>query len=143
MSTTLPPGFPVLTLQTMRALCALELLDPSKLPIALDALYHALWVERQSQVGKTEGFAPILEKVLGKELAGRVLEGMNGKEAKARLMGNTDVAFNGGAFGLPWWECTDGEGKQESFWGFDHFGQVVDFLGVGRGAGDGGMRAML
>ena len=72
----------------------------------------------------------------------RVVEGMNGKEAKARLLANTDLAFKDGAFGLPWWQCTNAEGKTESFWGFDHLGQVADFLGVSR-SGQEGMKAML
>ena len=142
MSQKAPKGFPVLTLQTMRALCALQILEEGKLPLALDALYQALWVEGKSEVGKAEGFKPVLEGAIGKELTGKVLEEMNGKEAKGRLMSNTDLALNDGAFGLPWWQCTNEEGKTESFWGFDHFGQVVDFLGIDRG-GQEGMRAML
>lgn len=143
MTPTLPTGFPILTLQTQRALCALEILDRSKLAVALDALYAAFWVESNSDIGKADRFGPVLQKALGEELASKVLEGMNGKDAKARLMANTDGAFEGGAFGLPWWECTNVEGGKESFWGFDHLGQVVDFLGIGRGGGVGGMRAML
>jgi 2-hydroxychromene-2-carboxylate isomerase len=142
MSRDMPKGFPVLTLSPMRALCALQILAPEMLPVALDALYTAFWVEAKSEVGKAEGFAPILEGVLGKELTQKVVEGMNGKEAKGRLMSNTDLALNDGAFGLPWWQCTNAEGKTESFWGFDHFGQVADFLGVER-SGQEGMRAML
>ena len=144
MSEKLPEGFPILTLQTMRAMCALEILDQEGklLPAALDALFEALWVRGESAVGKVEGFKPVLERVLGEEVAGRVVEGMNGKEAKGRLMGNTDAAFKDGAFGLPWWQCTNSEGKVESFWGFDHLGQVVDFLGVSR-SGQEGMKAML
>lgn len=142
MSKTMPKGFPVLTLQTMRAMCALQILDAAKLHAALDALYEAFWVNANSEVGKADGFGPILEKAVGKELTGKVLEQMNGKEAKARLMSNTDLALNDGAFGIPWWQCTNTEGKTESFWGFDHFGQVVDFLGVNR-SGQEGMRAML
>jgi 2-hydroxychromene-2-carboxylate isomerase len=142
MTPTTPEGFPILTLQTQRAMCALELLDPIKLPTALDALYAAFWVHSNSAVGTAPGFAPVLQKALGEELTKRVLDGMNGKEAKGRLSANTDQALNGGAFGLPWWECTNTDGERESFWGFDHLGQVVDFLGVARGT-EGGMRAML
>lgn len=142
MTPDTPEGFPILTLQTQRAMCALELLSPTQMPEALDALYAAFWVHGNSSVGKADGFTPVLEKALGKELTAKVLEGMNGKEAKGRLSANTDQALNGGAFGLPWWECTNKEGGRETFWGFDHLGQVVDFLGVAR-ATEGGMRAML
>jgi 2-hydroxychromene-2-carboxylate isomerase len=142
MTKTTPEGFPVLTLQTMRAMCALQILDESKLPLALDALYESFWVQANSAVGKPDGFELILDKAIGKELTGKVMKDMNGKDAKARLMSNTDLAFNNGAFGLPWWQCTNTEGKTESFWGFDHFGQVAEFLGLDR-SGQEGMRAML
>lgn len=54
------------------------------------------------------------------------------KEGKALLLKNTDEALAEGAFGLPWMVCTNSEGKKEGFWGFDHFGQIVDFLGIDR-----------
>jgi len=142
MSKGTPEGFPVLTLYTMRAMCALQILDEAKLPLALDALYESFWVQSNSAVAKADGFGPVLEQAIGKELTGKVLKEMNGKDAKARLMSNTDLAFNNGAFGLPWWQCTNTEGKTECFWGFDHFGQVAEFLGLNRN-GQEGMRAML
>jgi hypothetical protein len=36
--------------------------------------------------------------------------------------------FTLGAFGLPWFDCTNSQGDQEGFWGIDHLGRVVDFL---------------
>lgn len=50
-----------------------------------------------------------------------------------------------GAFGLPWFQCRNAEGTEEGFWGFDHLGQVVGFLGLD-GEIDGGrgrVRALL
>ena len=52
---------------------------------------------------------------------------------KKKLTANTNEALETGAFGLPWFVCTNKEGKTEKFWGVDHLGQVVDFLGLERG----------
>ena len=63
-------------------------------------------------------------------------------EVKALLPANTDRAFKAGAFGLPWFECTNAAGEQQGFWGIDHLGQVVDFLGLERGK-EAGFKALL
>jgi 2-hydroxychromene-2-carboxylate isomerase len=44
------------------------------------------------------------------------------------LDNSTQRAFDLGAFGLPWFDCTSPQGDQEGFWGIDHLGRVVDFL---------------
>lgn len=67
---------------------------------------------------------------------------MSQPDVKGLLMSNTDRAFKEGAFGLPWFVCTDANGKTEGFWGIDHLGQVADFLGLDR-SGDAGFKALL
>lgn len=67
---------------------------------------------------------------------------MSRPDIKALLISNTDQAFNSGAFGLPWFECTNSKGETEGFWGVDHLGQVADFLGLDRNQ-DQGFRAVL
>lgn len=67
---------------------------------------------------------------------------MGQPDIKAILTSNTDHAFKIGAFGLPWFECTNSRGETEGFWGIDHLGQVVDFLGLDRSV-DKGFRAVL
>lgn len=67
---------------------------------------------------------------------------MNQPDMKAILTSNTDRAFKEGAFGIPWFECTNAAGETEGFWGIDHLGQVVDFLGLDRSR-DPGFRALL
>jgi 2-hydroxychromene-2-carboxylate isomerase len=57
---------------------------------------------------------------------------MGQPDVKSLLMSNTDRAFQEGAFGLPWFVCTDSNGKTEGFWGVDHLGQVADFLSLDR-----------
>lgn len=145
----MPAGFPPPTLHVERVLAALQLSAPSSLPLAFDALYHCFWVEGNPDIGKPETFGPVLEKALGTEMAERVMEEGRGEEVKKKLVENTDRAFESGAFGLPWFECVNREGEREGFWGFDHLGQVVRFLGLAEGgemSGTGlveGMKAMI
>lgn len=63
-------------------------------------------------------------------------------QIKGLLASNTERAFKSGAFGLPWFECTNSKGETEGFWGIGHLGQVADFLGLDRTA-DKGFRASL
>lgn len=63
-------------------------------------------------------------------------------EGKTLLLQNTDKAYDDGAFGLPWFNCTNSEGKTEGFWGVDHLGQVTNFLGLEMPK-IGGWKAML
>ena len=126
-----PPGFPPRTVSVQRALCALELHgQPQNLAKVLDELYREFWVRGNGKIGTVEAFGPIFAKVLGEVQAKEILKEMGEAEAKKRLTENTDRAFRSGAFGIPWWECTDADGRTEYFWGFDHLGQVVRFLGL-------------
>jgi 2-hydroxychromene-2-carboxylate isomerase len=47
---------------------------------------------------------------------------------KSTIDESTQKAFTSGAFGLPWFDCTNSQGDQEGFWGIDHLGRLVDFL---------------
>ena len=67
---------------------------------------------------------------------------MAAKEGKALLLENTDKALADGAFGLPWFACTNSKGEKESFWGVDHLGQVTHFLGLDKPQ-TGGWQALL
>ena len=159
----MPEGFPPLTLAAQRALSAISLKYPEKLIPTLEAFYGTFWVEGNSKVSQPEGFVPVLENVLGKNATQEVLQAVCGSvslkttlyvkllltsrqanqpEAKSLLTSNTDRAFKGGAFGLPWFECTNSSGETEGFWGIDHLGQVANFLGLDRSA-DAGFRALL
>ena len=139
-----PEGFPVLTLATMRAMSYLHVKHPQEeLVKALDALYQSFWVGGNGGVGKAEGdkgFGKILEGVLKQEVLEDVLANVGSKTAKDALMANTDAAFDDGAFGLPWFRCESAEGKTESFWGFDHLGQVLKFTGLEK---EGDLKALL
>ncbi|KAK5124074.1 hypothetical protein LTR85_002271 [Meristemomyces frigidus] len=135
-----PEPFPQLTLHTMRAMCAVALLCPDKMDDCFSALYEAFWIQRQS-ISKPEVFGPVYAKVLGEEQAKQVLEKAGSAEAKKLLTDNTNMAFNEGAFGLPWFVATNAAGEKAGFWGFDHLGQVIEHLGLERK--EDGFRAML
>lgn len=51
------------------------------------------------------------------------------KEGKM-LLENTEEAFQQGAFGLPWMVCENEKGQKEGFWGLNHLGVRLDFLGI-------------
>lgn len=61
---------------------------------------------------------------------------------KQALKANTDQAFADGAFGLPYMVCTNATGQTEGFWGVDHMGQVLRFMGLERPR-EGGWKALL
>lgn len=73
----IPDGFPVMTLGVQRALCALSQKAPAKLPTAMEALFRSLWVDRNSNIGKPEGFTPVLEGAIGKEITQEVLQAVS------------------------------------------------------------------
>lgn len=56
------------------------------------------------------------------------LEQSSDPEAKVILDENTRRAFASGAFGLPWFVCTNAEGDTEGQWGVDHLGCMANFL---------------
>ncbi|KAJ5273443.1 hypothetical protein N7478_008568 [Penicillium angulare] len=138
----MPEGFPVKTLGVQRALCALLQKAPEKLPLVMEALFRSMWVDRNSHIGEPEGFIPVFEGVLGKDATQEILQATNQPDIKALLLSNTDHAFKIGAFGLPWFECTDANGNTEGFWGVDHLGQVANFLLLDRGM-DTGLKSLL
>jgi len=141
----LPTGFPPTTVTIMRALCAITVLRPGKagqepLTKALDSLYQAYWVDSRPIQDK-EVLAEVLSEALGQDEAQKVMAAVP-KEGKELLMKNTDLALADGAFGLPWFTATNEEGKTECFWGVDHLGQVIEFLGLEHPK-TGGWRAQL
>ena len=161
---TPPPGFPMSTVNAQRVLTALgSEVDAAVFERAIAVLWAAVWCpaaevlkdakgrggDGEFDVKSLETLRALLEGVegLGTELAEKVVKRAGEKDVKDRLVGNTTRAFESGAFGMPWFECTDAEGRTEGFWGFDHLGQVVRFLGLDE-EGDKGrsgqmLRAML
>lgn len=143
ISDVMPKPFPQSTVATQRALCFVEKEQPEKLTQAIDALYKAFWVDGKGPIAKPEVIGEALEPVFGKEGVKKVLEGSKSDAAKSGLKDNTARAFKEGAFGLPWFVATNGEGKTEGFWGVDHIGQMLEFLGVEVQGEGGRYRSML
>lgn len=91
-----------------------------------------------------EVVARALGRVLGEERAGEIVEGTKKVEVKRLLNENTEGAFEAGVFGVPFFVARKGEGEESVFFGVDRVGMVADFLGLGRGEGEGGgVRALL
>lgn len=149
-----PDGFPANTLHVMRTICALGRLanpdgGPSPSPSqpaqqvtikALDAFFDAYWV-RNRNIADKDVVAEVLKSAGWEDLA-KVSEVTAG-DGKAILTENTDRAFADGAFGLPWFACENDRGEKEGFWGVDHLGVVLDFLGLEKPAGRKEWKAML
>jgi 2-hydroxychromene-2-carboxylate isomerase len=110
MSDGTPKPFPQPTLNTQRALCAIELSHPEKLSDCFAALYQAFWVEGKT-IGKPEIFGPVLEGVLGEQEGRKMVEAASQPEAKKKLSENSDLAMAEGAFGLPWFVATNSRGE--------------------------------
>ncbi len=128
------------TLHSQRALCFVELFAQEKLLDVLDAFFEAYWITNNFSITTPGGSIPVLERILGQEAVSKYTQSL--PESKSRLAKNTDEAFDSGAFGLPWFSCTDTTGETKRFWGFDRLGQVVQFLGLDAKV-ERGMRAML
>ncbi|SPQ27409.1 70b28f89-15a9-406d-afcc-3876f9c56a10 [Thermothielavioides terrestris] len=134
MTTALPPDFPAPTLPIMRALCVVAASDPEpgqpRLTRALDTFFAQHWAHGAA-THKPEVLRATLAGLFGEAEAERILQESTTPQTKQALAANTDRAFDSGAFGLPWLECTTAQGdKTEGFWGVDHLGQVVQFLGL-------------
>lgn len=125
-----PNPFPQPTVATQRTLCHIQEAHPEKLAESLDALFKAFWVDGKGPIAKVEVIAEALEPVFGKEGMKKVMEGAKGDAAKAKLKGNTEEALKAGGFGLPWFVAENEKGEKEGFWGIDHIGHLLEFLGV-------------
>lgn len=138
-----PPKFPAFTLTVMRTICALAHLtgEPQTSPAAQRAIvaathafYDAHWGQGRDITDPAviqDGVRTLLPTDATEADVQRVLE-VAATEGKRILLANTDAAFGEGAFGLPWMVCENDKGEKEGFWGVDHLGVMVDFLGLER-----------
>ena len=77
MAERTPEGFPMRTLGVQRTLCAVLKKAPANLPAVIEALFRSYWVDRNFTIGEPDGFAPVLETVLGKENAQEILSSVS------------------------------------------------------------------
>lgn len=59
-----------------------------------------------------------------------IMEASTQKEWKDKLLENTQKVLDQGAFGCPWFQVENGEGKVEPFFGSDRFHFMWEFLAV-------------
>ncbi|KPI45611.1 uncharacterized protein AB675_655 [Cyphellophora attinorum] len=135
MCIPMPTGFPVNLVKPNRALAYIASRHPTHLPTAFEALYHQFWGLEISNVniGQPDGeagFLTVLREVLPREVYEDVEREWSGEEAKTLLVQNTERAEREGVFGCPWFDCENEKGEREGFWGVDHMGQVVRFMGL-------------
>lgn len=124
MSISIPEGFPASTVDLQTALTGVAIQAPEKLVTLAETFFSIFWAEGNTKITNPEVFQPILQRELAQSKASE----MTSEQSKEVLHKNTGIAFNAGAFGLPWIECTNSEGQTEGFWGIDHLGRVADFL---------------
>lgn len=148
MCAKLPPGFPINMVKPDRALAYLHAKHPEHLPVAVDAVFHEFWGREESNVKVAQpegeqGFLAVLKGVLPGDVHKEVSEAWNGDVAKGRLTANTKQAEEVHVFGLPWFACENEKGEKEGFWGVDHLGQVVRFMGLEQRGGGEVLKALL
>ncbi|KAJ5893816.1 hypothetical protein N7495_005507 [Penicillium taxi] len=126
MTEQLPVGFPATTTDIQARLSVVAKEYPDYMGPLLEKLYHIFWAKADTTIVTPAQFTPIIESVLG-ENAQNVLS-VPEEDAKALLDANTQTAHDLGAFGLPWFECTNAYGEKDGFWGIDHLGRVAEFF---------------
>ncbi|KAF2176698.1 thioredoxin-like protein [Zopfia rhizophila CBS 207.26] len=132
-----PPGFPVNTISIQRTLTALSLSHPQSLISAISTFYQNFWVHYAEPTQPSQLLAIVTTIVGSEDEAKKVIEKSKSDEVKKLLTENTDLAFQEGAFGLPWFVAINSKGEKEAYWGVDHMGQLCDHLGLERPGGKG------
>ncbi|KAJ5403497.1 2-hydroxychromene-2-carboxylate isomerase [Penicillium cosmopolitanum] len=124
MSVPIPEGFPASTGNLQAALAGVAAHAPENIVAITEKLFTIFWEEGKTKIIDQEEFQLVFQS----EMEENRLSDVFNDQTKAILNRNTESAFNAGAFGLPWFECTNPEGEVEGFWGIDHLGRVADFL---------------
>jgi 2-hydroxychromene-2-carboxylate isomerase len=126
----------------MRSICALQLVRPEKVDEYMTALCRKFWIDLEP-VSKPEVYGRVLAEVLGSEVEAKAVLRKTGEaEAKELLKNNTEEAFKSGSFGAPWFEAMNSKGEKQGFWGINHLGLLIEFLGLEKG-GDRAFRSLL
>ncbi|TEY39727.1 hypothetical protein BOTCAL_0451g00040 [Botryotinia calthae] len=95
-------------------------------------IFHALWVPPQKNITIPEIFTDFLNALgtFDQKEVEEIVQNATEKEWKDKLLENTKVALEQGAFGAPWMWVRNEEGKEEPFFGSDRFHFMWRFLGV-------------
>ncbi|KAF2430299.1 thioredoxin-like protein [Tothia fuscella] len=125
-----PPFFPILSLLPQRAITFIKSSYPqSKFEDTFCDLWKAMW-ENHDDLSKPKKMIDLLSKRFEPDDVKKIMEGANKPEIKQELNEKTKQALDSGAFGCPWFEVTNTNGKKEPFFGSDRFHFMFDFLGL-------------
>ena len=89
-----------------------------KFEAAFAELWIAMWKE-QMNLEKPEMMKKALLRHFSPAQAKEIVEEANSPEYKQKLLDNTKIALDAGAFGCPWFAVTNNKGVTEPFFGSD------------------------
>ena len=112
------PNFPIITLQLMRAAVAADM--DGYLMEFIEAMLPCMW-EKELKMDDPEVLKAAFSDA-GFD-ADKIFEQMTSDEVKAKLISNTQEAFDRGAFGIPTFFVGD-----EIFFGKERLGQIEELL---------------
>jgi len=128
-----PDFFPPLTLLPQRALTFVKATYPSDVfEKTYLAIFHDLWTPPQSDITIPANLAKTLQStgLYSDDQIAKILQKATDKHWKDKLLENTKLVLEQGAFGAPWFWVRNAEGKEEPFFGSDRFHFIWDFLGL-------------
>lgn len=91
-----------------------------KFEAAFAELWIAMWKE-QMNLEKPEIMKKALLRHFSSKQVKEIMEGANSAKYKQKLLDNTKVALEAGAFGCPWFVVTNSKGVTEPFFGSDRY----------------------
>ncbi|KAJ3050624.1 hypothetical protein HK097_008390 [Rhizophlyctis rosea] len=121
-----PTAFPVSTLKAQRALTYIKLHHPEKLADASRGLWKSYWSQNKNISLDTDILA-VLQPLLPNP--DKILTSTSDPQIKDELLRTTKEALDQGAFGAPWIEVEQEDGRKIYFWGSDRFEQMAMVLG--------------
>ena len=114
------PHFPINTLMLMRGAIGLQMRQPTRMQVYVDAIFHAIWVEGRN-MNEPAVVGPVLRET-GFDPQ-QFLALANDPEVKDRLKGASQRAVERGVFGAPTFFVGD-----QMFWGQDRLDFVKEAL---------------
>ncbi|EHL01155.1 Thioredoxin-like protein [Glarea lozoyensis ATCC 20868] len=129
-----PSFFPPLTLLPQRALCFIKSAHPPAIfeEIFL-IIFQKLWTPpNQVDVTKPDLFKGVLDEsgLFTREQVDEILVKAGEKEWKDKLLANTKLVLEQGAFGAPWMWVRNSKGEEEPFFGSDRWHFMWEYLGI-------------
>jgi len=89
-----------------------------------EAAFAELWItmwKEQMNLEKPEIMKEALLRHFSPVQVKEIMEGANNPKYKQKLLDNTKIALEAGAFGCPWFVVTNSKGVTEPFFGSDRY----------------------